>query len=64
MAIKKTIKKAISSTTVKNKGIPDLVTVVRGTTTVRVFTKDKNGKDFVKLAESFATKHGYEIKAG
>lgn len=53
MALKKTIKKATSTEAV----------VVRGTTVVRVFTKEKNGKDFAKLAESFATKHGYEVKA-
>ena len=54
MAFKKAIKKAASTEAV----------VVRGTTTVRVFTKDKNGKDFTKLADSFAIKHGYEVKAG
>jgi len=54
MALKKTIKKATSTEAV----------VVRGTTTVRIFTKEKNGKDFAKLAESFAKKHHYEVKAG
>lgn len=54
MALKKAIKKTASTES----------TVVRGTTVVRVFTKEKHGKDFSKFAESFATKHGYEVKAG
>lgn len=54
MTHKKTIKKATSTEAV----------VVRGTTTVRIFTQKKHGKDFAKLADSFAKKHHYEVKAG
>lgn len=53
------LKKATNKKTTSSEAV-----VVRNTTTVRVFTKEKNGSEYVKLAESFATKHGYKIKVG